>query len=652
MDFNLILTAQTLTLAPHVRTSAPINGMLVLKNIPAKTYLRITTEQWILLQQFREPRTVPAVLGYALEERLCLPLGEFFELVLKAIKANILLEPQTTPPEVICAGWRGKVRPEAVARPLVILFFTGLIMTLGFHPELPKSYFDVLAGLGALMVALSLGAYIAGCVLRGAGGEVYRPRWRWLALPPRFDIDRSDSIMLPVAAQQAVAMARPAMLATATGLIAWHRPEWNLLPLLGLATTLRPILGGRIASLFWLGRGRRGLSDAEHAFIFPPNMRPHARWKLLGRTLTHPETWVKIAYGIIWALAIIYLAGRLTEVPPWKIDFWKTNGMRLGIGVGASLLALAAGFGAWELLQLIRNRVRHRRMEIRRWWKRWFGGDKIALDEGSRIQFASTSPLLRVLPPAERHALARLLRPAHFAARRWFPEFGGAPPAEAAFIVNGKMALYRVLPSGRAVRVHTFIEGDVVGLQDLADRDHPEYRVRSVTPVTLLKLDRSTLEQHLAPRVSEPTLTNLTLKLPFLRRIPLCRTWHPQAIERFAQLSILSDYGANGIILHQGEVNHHFFIIFEREALVTRNEKRMATISAGEFFGEIGLLQNSTATAGISARQETRCLSISRKDFLRFVTHNHMVALELERVSSKRLGRPIFPLQTGNFRVM
>jgi len=32
------------------------------------------------------------------------------------------------------------------------------------------------------------------------------------------------------------------------------------------------------------------------------------------------------------------------------------------------------------------------------------------------------------------------------------------------------------------------------------------------------------------------------------------------------------------------------------------------------------------------------------------VAHNHTVALELERVSTRRLRRPIFPLSTGNFK--
>lgn len=118
----------------------------------------------------------------------------------------------------------------------------------------------------------------------------------------------------------------------------------------------------------------------------------------------------------------------------------------------------------------------------------------------------------------------------------------------------------------------------------------------------------------------------------------------------FPHLSSITDYPAGGVIFPENEFSENFFIIFEQGAVVSRNNRRLATIHAGDFFGEIGLLQNSASTAQVSAKQDMRCLNISRVEFLRFVTHNHTVALELERVSSKRLGRPIFPLKKGNFR--
>ncbi|HEX2854846.1 MAG TPA: cyclic nucleotide-binding domain-containing protein [Opitutaceae bacterium] len=648
MDHNLILTAQTLVLAPHLRESAPIKGIIVVKNIPAKTYLHVTPEQWLLLKQFHQPRTVPTVLGTAIEERFCLPLGEVFELVLKAVRAKILLEPQSAPTEVASYGWRATVRAETVARPLVILFFVGLVMTLAFRPQLPGTYLDVVIGLGVLSAALSAGTVIAGCIIRGSSGEVYKPRWEWLALPPRFEVDRSDSTMLPLLAQQAVALARPAILATATGLIAWHRPAWNFLPLIGLLLTLRPILGGQVPSVLRLGK-KRSLSDAEHDFIFPPNLRRRIRWAMFGRALALPETWVKVAYSVIWTLVVIYLAGRLSETPPWTIEFWQANGVRVGIGAGGSLVVLGVGYAAWEVLQHLRNRVRHRQQALSLLKKRWFDGRKIALDEGSRIKLVSNSALFRVLPAAERQAIARWMQPAHHPARKWLPEFGDTPTS-VGLIVNGTAGLYRVLPSGRTVRVHILTEGDVIGLHDVADPLLPTYRVRAMTPLTLLTVDRATAK-IIIERVPENTLTNLLLKLPFLRRAGLCRNWHHQAIERFAHLSRITECAGDGVIVQEGEFNQHFYIIFEQDAIVTRGGKRVAIIQAGEFFGEIGLLQNSGSTAGVTARHGTRCLCIPRQDFLRFVTHNHTVALELERVSSSRLGRPIFPLQGGNFRI-
>jgi hypothetical protein len=63
-------------------------------------------------------------------------------------------------------------------------------------------------------------------------------------------------------------------------------------------------------------------------------------------------------------------------------------------------------------------------------------------------------------------------------------------------------------------------------------------------------------------------------------------------------------------------------------------------------------MQNSSPNSSVTANNGTRCLTIPRVEMLRFVTHNYTVALEIERVSSKRLGRPLFPLKIGDFRAI
>jgi CRP-like cAMP-binding protein len=654
MDTNLTLSAQILTLAPNLQHGETINGLLEVKNVSAKTYLRITTAQLRILRLFTEPRTVPTVLAQALDERLCLPLDEFFELILKAVRENVLLEPGVVPEPAHAYNWRAAVRPNVVSRPLAAAFIAGLVLAVTGHPGLPLTVIDVVGGLVVLSAALSFSGFLAASIVRGAGGEVYRPRWIWLRVPPYFEVETSDAVMLSTADQQAIAMARPALVAATAGLVTWFAPDWSCFTLLAVAVVLRPILGGRMAALVRLGlKGR--LSDAEHQYIFPPNNRPQTRWNLIRRSLGHGDTWWNIIYGAAWTLGVVFLGAHVTGAPQWPLAFWKANTLRIVIGIFGSLALLAAGYALWDFFHFARDRARARRATFRLWRMRWYTAKNLLLLEGNRLKAVTDSPLFRTLQPPERQQLARLMQVTRFGPWQPLAAHGPVPgqnqvATQVSLIFSGTVGLYRNLPSGRAQRIQILSEGDVIGLHDLADPKQPEYIVRSLSPVTLLTLDRAAVEAIAIPRITRTTLTDTVLKLPFLRRISLCQNWHFQAIERFAHLSTITDYTAGSVIFPENEFNEYFFIIFEKDALVTRNSKRLAIIHAGDFFGEIGLLQNSASSAQVSAKEDMRCLSISRVEFLRFVTHNHTVALELERVSSKRLGRPIFPLKKGNFR--
>jgi len=651
MDVNLILSAQTLCLAPQLKRSGLINGLLVLKNVPAKTYLRVSPEQWVILQQFVVPRTVPAVLGSAIRNRQCLRLGEFFELILKALRANILLEPGIGPEPVRAHDWHWSVRPKVLAMPLAFLFSVGVIMALAIHPKLPTAFLDWLGGLLLLSAALSFAAFLAGCLIRGAGGEVYRPRWRWLAIPPHFALDTHDAVILPTRAQAVIGLAGPAVLAIATGFAAWRRPGCEFFCLLALIIITRPIFGGDFSRLIHVGR-KRNLSDAEQSYIFPPNRRPETRGWLLSRALRQPTTWARMGYGVLWALAILYWGSRLMGMPPWSFSFWldfvETYGVRFGLSVGGSLAALGAAYLFWETYHSVRDRAQARRNTLRLWRARWISERNMMLDESSRMKAMAGSPLLSTLQPPQRLELARAM-----AVRRFGPwlslwDYEGVP-TQVGLIVSGKVSLRRELATGRSVPVQVLTEGDIIGLHDLADAKFPNYRLKSLTPVTLLSLDRAMAQELIVRKAPQATLTDMLLKMPFLRRISLCQNWHLQAVNRFARLSTIVAYPPGSVILSEGQTVEDFFIIFQGTARVIQKGRQVSIIRAGDFFGEIGLMQNSSPNATVIAYQGTRCLSIPRIELLRFVTHNYTVALEIERVSSERLGRPLFPLDEGDF---
>jgi CRP-like cAMP-binding protein len=653
MDVNLILSAQTLCLAPQLKRSGLINGLYVLKNVPAKTYLRVSPEQWVILQQFVVPRTVPAVLGSAIRNRQCLRLGEFFELILKALRAGILLEPGIGPEPVRAFEWRWEVRPKMLGTPLAALFGIGTVAALVCHPKLPTTFLDWVCGLLLLSAALSCGSFIAGCLIRGAGGEVYRPRWQWLSLPPRFALDTNDAIILPIKSQAIIGLAGPAVLAIAAGLSAWRRPGWELFSLLALIISMRPIFGGRFSSLIHVGI-KRGLSDAEQSYMFPPNRRPETRGWLLNRALRQPTTWVRMGYGILWAIAILSWGDRLMDMPPWTFAFWvgflKNYGVQVLLWIGGSLIALGAAYLFWETYHSVKERAQARRNTLRLWRERWFGQGKIILDESSRMKAMAASPLLSTLQPPQRLELARAMGVRRYGPWKTLWEYENLP-TQVALIVSGKVALRRELATGRSVQAQVLTEGDIIGLHDLADPKFPNYLLRSLTPLTLLAMDRAMAEELVVRKVPQATITDMLLKMPFLRRISLCQNWHLQAINRFARLSTIVGYPPGSVILSEGQTVEDFFIIFQGNARVTQKTRQLAVIRSGEFFGEIGLMQNSSPNATVTAYQGTRCLSIPRIELLRFVTHNYTVALEIERVSSERLGRPLFPLDQGDFSI-
>ena len=642
MEFNLILTAKTWQLASQLERTQPFGGVLVVKNVPERTYLAITPRQWQVLSRFSETRTVPQVLESVINDRICPALGEFHELILKAVKARIIVEPGQTVVTVPAVNWLLALKPSRLRFVLWLLFLAGLGCTIALRPSLPATLLDYAASIALAVLGIAVGTALSASLLRGAGGEVYSLR-RWL-------IRNIDSRMLSPADRRLVALAPMAVLAAITGFLTWHRPEWSLFPLIALLLMVRPIFHGRATQIIREYASRR-LSDAENKFIFPPNRTPHARWKLLRAGLRNPSTWLEILYGAVWTLVLGYFFGVLTEVPPWEIAFWQTQGPRLALAIVGSLSVLGAVYLVSEFYLFATERALSHRNAVRLWYRRWFGRDKHPTDESARLRAVLRSPLLRMLPPPGQQSVAKALSPHRVGP--WQTLYRPAEPVtQVSLILSGRVGVYRKLTSGRRVLVQVLCEDEIVGLHGVADREFPDFLYRTLTPVLFLRMDRPVADELVVSRIPAPTLINQVLKLPFLARIGLCQNWHIQAIQRCAELSRIVNYKENDVILQNGFYSDSFFIMFEGEAKISSRGKVRGLIRGGDFFGEIGLLQNSNATAQVTAGPGTRCLCIPRREFLRFVAHNYTVALELERVSSIRLGYPIFPLSQGNFQMI
>lgn len=78
-------------------------------------------------------------------------------------------------------------------------------------------------------------------------------------------------------------------------------------------------------------------------------------------------------------------------------------------------------------------------------------------------------------------------------------------------------------------------------------------------------------------------------------------------------------FDADQRILRQGFTGSNFYVIIEGQAVVRVNGKERATLSKGDFFGEVSIILGEPPTADVVAVTPLRCLSLPAdqlKDFL------------------------------------
>jgi hypothetical protein len=171
--------------------------------------------------------------------------------------------------------------------------------------------------------------------------------------------------------------------------------------------------------------------------------------------------------------------------------------------------------------------------------------------------------------------------------------------------------------------------------------------LRAATPVFAVVMPSGLFRSRVSDKLGAALVHDLSYRRAFLQRLKVCAHWDAHAVGRFARLAQVVAYADGEVILREGEDPRWFYIVYQGIAHVRRRDRSLARLKAGDFFGEISLLQSSTSTAEVVAQGAVRCLQIDRNSFLRFMTHNHHVALALERISSARLGHPVFPLDAA-----
>ena len=97
------------------------------------------------------------------------------------------------------------------------------------------------------------------------------------------------------------------------------------------------------------------------------------------------------------------------------------------------------------------------------------------------------------------------------------------------------------------------------------------------------------------------------------------------------------------IIIHQGELSHDMYIILKGLVEVDRRIGALGprfgrlALEAGEFFGEMALLEGKERSATVTALEDTECLVLSRPELEELLREYPSLTLAILTTMSRRL---------------
>jgi len=126
-----------------------------------------------------------------------------------------------------------------------------------------------------------------------------------------------------------------------------------------------------------------------------------------------------------------------------------------------------------------------------------------------------------------------------------------------------------------------------------------------------------------------------------LRDIPILSNLDEDSLKAVAGLFITERYPQDRWIVHEGDPGDKFYIIVRGRATVFRKgdlgeERRVAVLEDGDYFGEIALVRNVPRTASVRSISDCILLSLAAEQFLRLMEQSPQMREEIEKVMSER----------------
>src|SRR5689334_17028261 len=123
-----------------------------------------------------------------------------------------------------------------------------------------------------------------------------------------------------------------------------------------------------------------------------------------------------------------------------------------------------------------------------------------------------------------------------------------------------------------------------------------------------------------------------------LAEIPLFEGLSKKELSHISSLATRLELPAGKALTKEGQQGYEFIIVLEGEVEVRQHGQVVAKRGAGDYFGEIALLDNRPRTATVMAITPVVIEVIERREFLGLVAENPEISQKIMATMAQRLG--------------
>ena len=126
-------------------------------------------------------------------------------------------------------------------------------------------------------------------------------------------------------------------------------------------------------------------------------------------------------------------------------------------------------------------------------------------------------------------------------------------------------------------------------------------------------------------------------KVELIKQAPLFAHCSKRELQEIASIADEIDLREGTVLTQEGAPGREFFVLLDGTADVMKNGRRVNTLGAGDFFGEIALVSDTPRTATVTATSPVRALVVTDRSFRRLLEDSPSIQSKVLKALAERL---------------